>query len=136
MKLFKRPKPRIERRFGPIDYIQPTIEGFKVPTPPPFPPKSKPSQLLQDLRGVMPEPPIQDYEHFMDTNLYDGMVKQSRRGENYLTIDCGSKLDEILLDEFGTWEAWIRDQGIKTELYKGCDDDKAILLYWGEDQCI
>lgn len=131
MKLSDLLKPRIKRRFQPIDYIQPDTAGFKVPTPPR--PKPKPSELIQDLRSEMPEPPIQDYEHFMDTNLYDGMVKQSRKGENYFTIDCESKLDEIYFEEFQKWEVWIKAQGIDVTLHKGFGDDKAILLYWGED---
>lgn len=133
MKLSDLLKLRIKRRFQPIDYIQPTTEGFKVPTPPAFPPKPKPSKLLQELRDVMPEPPIHDYELFMDTSLFRAMLNQAQEGDIALAIDCESKFDEIILDEFGEWEVWLREQGIKTELYKGNDNEKVILLIWGEN---
>jgi hypothetical protein len=128
MKLSDLLKPKFKRPPRTNAPMQPQ-NGFKVPTPPHRP---KPSELIQDLRSVMPEPPIHDYEHFMDTKLYDGMVKQSQEGENYLAIDCGSKFDEILLEEFGEWEVWIKAQGIDVTLQKGFGDDKVILLYWGE----
>lgn len=139
MKLSDLLKLRIKRCFQSIDYVEPP--KFKRPprTNAPMQPQRcageipKPSQLLQELRDVMPEPPIHDYELFMDTSLFRAMLNQAQEGDIALAIDCESKFDEILMDEFGEWEVWLREQGIKTELYKGNDNEKVILLIWGEN---
>lgn len=139
MKLSDLLKLRIKRRFQPIDYVEP-VDGvmtkeeriiFKEECK--IPPKPQPSKLLQELRDVMPEPPIHDYELFLDTSLFRAMLNQAQEGDVALAIDCESKFDEIILDEFGEWEVWLREQGIKTELYKGNDNEKVILLIWGEN---
>lgn len=130
--LFKR---RILQRFEP-DYIQPTTEGFQVPTPPR--PKPQPSKLLRTLQGVAPKPPVYDYAHFELTELFKAIFHEARDGQIRMLVDCFDSDDKILVDELVEWKPWLRAQGIKIEFIDeppvlSEDYYKYYVISWGEN---
>ena len=129
---FKRP-PRTNAPMQPRNPSEPThcrTPELRLPKSAP-----KPSQLLRDLRGAMPEPTIHDYENFKQTVLSNAMLQQAQEGETHIIIMCvtcfGVELE--LLNDFLEWKDWLIEQGITVESsFTPEDYDEYYIVSWGE----